>query len=215
MIKVPLLPKGPHWKNPVFIDVETNGTDPDKHQIIEIGACCEYLPDFERKLFFRLADSDPVALETCNFKKKKWKKEAVKQKQGFNEFADWIFKAKSLEKQSKRTGNWYKVAILCGYKIDTFDFGFIKAWFDRFDEFMPIEFRTLDVYQLALWARPGLESYKLVDVAKVCGCELNGASGGAHSALWDAKQTRLLAAHLLSSINAELPDWAADALIPF
>jgi DNA polymerase III epsilon subunit-like protein len=67
----------------VFLDVETSGLNPYKHEIVEIAFVrttwdCKPLKNFETKVLMQLPDNaDPKALEINGYDEEVWKKDAV------------------------------------------------------------------------------------------------------------------------------------------
>lgn len=196
-----------HIDEPIFFDLETSGTDYQKHSIAQVAAI--HMPtedEYECKLRFNLRRADPEALEVINFSKKRWR-HALKQSKGIAQFCDWIANHKSCDMVSKK-GNDYRTAALVGYRIDRFDLPFLAHHFEKHDLWFPADFRCYDVMQLVLWCMPGRSDYTLSAVAE----ELGVWREGAHDALVDVQMTIDVCATLIDRFNLPRPAWVDNVL---
>jgi DNA polymerase-3 subunit epsilon len=194
----------------VFLDTETSGTDPNKHEIIQIGAvACDFslrdwlLPDtLELKLQFSLSDANPDALEMNSYDQELWEKEALDPRKAHRIFQSWLNRYRTETKISARTGNPYQVARIGGHRAD-FDRKFIDQWYDDMGMFCPIDYLCLDTLQLALWfehaypTRTSPDDFKLTTLCEYYGLDLSDA----HDALADATASAYLAHTLLQRVG--------------
>ena len=186
------------YKNPVVFDFETSGLDPNKHEIIQVAMGAPHTgQEIEYKLEFDMDKADPEALKINGYNEKDWES-ALSQQKGITTFNMFLNKHKTLKRISKR-GNTYWVAALMGYNINAFDMKFLEAWKNKFDKFISADFRTFDVYSLALWLVPELDGYKLEQMAEYFGCHKEGA----HDAMVDVNMTADVAACLIDFIGLD------------
>jgi DNA polymerase III alpha subunit (gram-positive type) len=182
------------YKNPIIFDLETTSIDPQSCEIIQIAALAPLSNDkFEVKVKFKESFADPKALEQNSWSRKVWHNEAVPPNKAREQFTEFIRKHATQERISKR-GNIFHVAVGMGYNIVRFDSIILQRWYKDESLFLPMDFRMLDVLQLALWEEPGLESYKLGDIAK----ELDCLREDSHDAMVDVEMTADVAAILLN-----------------
>lgn len=177
----------------VFFDLETGGLELE-HPVIQIAAIAvqrgwREVETFQRKIQFAVHRCTTQALEVNSYDEETWAREAIPPLQAVTEFAAFLSKYKTVEFTSKRTGKPYKVARLAGYNSQTFDQPRILGLFKQCGQFFPADPRTLDVFQLALWALAfdgvTLADYKLGTVAKHLGL----ATDGLHDAMADVRLT--------------------------
>lgn len=180
--------------NRIWIDTETTGLDPSKHEMLEVavvtetvltdgsgsiinGWCAKIAPE-------RIEAADAKALEVNGYTPEKWK-----DARPFSEVADEL--AKLLASGS----------ILCGHNVG-FDIGFIEAAFARIGRKVRLPYHKLDTVTVAYAAwnatgtGPGLSLDKLRK-------HLAMATEGSHSALKDAEDARLVYYAALKAIKGE------------
>ncbi len=168
-----------------FIDLETTGLDPEKHEIIEIGcliarqvaqpdgkqgAKVEVIEDFEIKV-------KPIHLETSE-------PEALRIN-GYND-ADWLF-AVDLKKALEMLAEKTKDCIMVGLNV-AFDWSFLEKAFAETGVENKMHFHKLEVMSMAfakLYNDPRAEKFSLRALAEYYGIE----NPKAHTALADIRTT--------------------------
>lgn len=153
-----------------FVDVETTGLDPARHEIIEIGAVLAS-DDFDAKISFarkvapsRIESADSRALEINGFTPESWC-QAIP-------LPDALMSLRPIIEGEITIAGWHP----------EFDVGFLRYAFDVCGiEWPNARRRTLDVCSCAQLIMPGLDNYSLESVAKRL-----GITPGGHRALEDA-----------------------------
>lgn len=200
----------------IVIDLETGGFKSFPHEIngkkvpmspiIQIGAVSltpdlEVLETFERKISFKEDSCDPEALKRNCYDKDQWDVEAVSPLEAIGDFQLFLNTNSTVERVSKRSGKTYKVARGVGHNFVKFDLPMLQAYFRYFNEFLPIDFVSLDTMQVALfWTlRFGVEvpNYQLGTLCKQFGIPLENE----HDALADAKATHELLSFFWRTLN--------------
>jgi DNA polymerase III epsilon subunit-like protein len=167
--------------NLAFIDTETTGTNPDKHEIIEFaciiarqvpregrGPSLEIIEEIEMKI-------KPQHLELAE--------EEALRINGYNE-ADWLFAIepdKAFEHIAKKVAGCNMVS----HNI-TFDHGFLMKAFEKHGIENTMHFHKIDTISMAfarLYDKPNVEKFSLRAL-----CELFGVDNTrAHTALADTR----------------------------
>lgn len=176
--------------NLAFVDIETTGFDPDKHEIIEIGLVLvkqlgddgnkfEVLEEVELKIKpERIEDADPQALKVNGY-----------------EPSQWIF-ANTLEQAMKIFSEKTENAIFTAHNL-TFDYSFIDRAFKKTAIENKMFYPKLDTISVAyakLHNNPQVEKFRLQKL-----CEYFGIKNErAHTALADAKATFLIYEKLMN-----------------
>ena len=196
--------------NLVVFDLETSGFDPEKNDIIQIGAIAvngnfDELARFEVKVDFNVKNAEPEALEINHFTIDAWR-DAVSPEEAINQFINFCKPYKDVKKVSKK-GWAYDVTLLAGHNSEGFDRDFLFKWSKRImpKKFLPFDWFTLDSMQLrnALDICHALKfeenftrkSLKLVDLIDF---------EGAHDALADVEATVKLLKALTKSVNQHM-----------
>lgn len=169
--------------NLAFIDLETTGLDPEKHEIVEIGCLLarqkervgrgpevEKIEEFEIKVKpTHIETADQEALRIC----------------GYNE-ADWIFAVdlkQALEKLAEKT----KSTIMVGHNV-SFDWAFLEMGFIKTGVKPEMHYHKVDTIALAfgkLYDNQDAQKFSLRAL-----CELLGVKNEkAHTALSDVRAT--------------------------
>ena len=183
-----------NYENLVFYDLETSGLDLKKHEIIQIGAIDAKTKDeFEVKIDFDVNNADPEALKVVRFDENKWDQEGVSLQEGLEKFNDFLSRHATLERESKKTGKAYKIAILAGFNNCGFDNIFLFDRFKRNHIFLHADYRSYDIFSQVLWKYPNLTDYKLKTLCQRFGVKLDEE----HDALSDAKATMRLAKKIM------------------
>lgn len=170
--------------NLAFIDVETTGFDPDKHELIEIGLVLvkqigdngdkfEILDEVELKIKpERIEDADPQALKVNGY-----------------DPSQWVF-ANTLKEAMTVFANKTENAIFVAHNL-TFDFSFIDHAFRKTGVENKMFYPKIDTISVAfakLHKNPQVEKFRLQKL-----CEYFGITNErAHTALADAKATFLV-----------------------
>lgn len=176
--------------NLAFVDIETTGFDPDKHEIIELGLVLvkqigdtgtqfEILKEIELKIKpERIEDADPQALKVNGYDPSQWI------------FANTLKEAMNIFRDNTEDANF-------GAHNLTFDYSFIEHAF-RVTEtenkmFYP-KIDTISVAYAKLHKNPQVEKFRLQKL-----CEYFGIKNErAHTALADAKATFLVYEKLMN-----------------
>jgi len=177
-----------------FIDVETTGLDPNKHEIIEIAI----VPLEDGETFWhsyikpeRIEDASPKALEINGYAKNPhlWDN------------------APTLAEVAPTIRSWLLDSLPAGQNIP-FDMGFIQAALAKYDLWRGISYHKLDVMTLAVehLAPCGLTLFSLNNI-----CDFLGISNeGAHSALADAIRAKQVYKALARASKVDRFTWWAQ-----
>jgi len=169
-------------QNLAFVDVETTGLDPDKHEVIEIGCVLvnqnwpgdapifDLIEEFELKIKpVQIENADPVALRINGFDPNQW-----------------VF-AYDLKQAMEIFGKKTADAIMVGHNV-CFDFMFIDKAFKKADVPNKMHYHKLDTISIAfakLHNEGGADRFSLNFL-----CEYFGIKNEhAHTALSDARAT--------------------------
>lgn len=181
--------------NIAFIDLETTGLDPEKHEIIEIGcvlvkqvprdglgAGLEVIEEFDLKIkpeHIETADPEALAIN------------------GYNS-ADWLF-AVDLPAAMKVVSEKTDGAILIAHNL-TFDWLFLEKAFAKTGVPNKMDFRRLDLLSIAfakLYDKLEIQRFSLYSLCKYFGIE----NERAHTALSDTRASVESIKNFLTSIN--------------
>lgn len=194
----------------IFFDTETGGIEP-KHPTIQLAAIAIDDADwseqavFQCKIRFDESACDPEALKMNHYDPEVWKKEAVPKTAVASRLTLFSKPYRSVQMISKRTGEPYSVAKLCGHNALTFDLPRLREFYGT--QFFPFVYHVKDTLQRALWyfdehpliKRP--ESLKLSVL-----CESFGiATDGAHDALTDVRLAISLARAIKENEQNDIP----------
>ncbi len=175
--------------NLAFVDIETTGLDPDKHEIIELGVVLvrqigdmgkdfEVIEEFEIKIkpeHIELAD--PQALKVNGY-----------------DASQWVF-ANTLTEAMKVFSEKTKDAIFVAHNM-TFDYSFIDKAFKQTGVENKMFYAKLDTISMAyakLHANPHIEKFRLQKLCEYFGVE----NERAHSALSDTRALFEVYKHLM------------------
>lgn len=161
--------------NLAFIDIETTGLNPIKHEIIEIGcvittSLLEVIEEFELKIKpEHIEDADPVSLKISHYDVTLWKK------------------AYTLQKALKILSEKVKDCIMVGHNV-AFDSGFLEHAYGETGVINSMHYHKLDTISIA-WAKlhrePDLEHFSLRELCVRFGIK----NADAHTGLGDARAT--------------------------
>ena len=189
----------------VWIDLETGGLDPAKHQITQIAAIAtcglpelEEVANFEAKIELYPEMFSDEALEVQNYSDEAWAFQAISIKAALLALGAGLTPF-THQRKSKRTGAAYNAAHMAGYNV-AFDGEFLRSAADRSDVWLPLTNWTggvFDVLQYAKWwyfehCKPEPDSFKLEDL-----CAVWGITFEAHDAMNDVRATLELATRML------------------
>lgn len=169
--------------NLAFIDLETTGLDPEKHEILEIGCLIarqkersgkgplvEKIEEFEIKVKpEHINTADPEALRIC----------------GYIE-AEWIF-AVNLTQAIKKLVEKTKGAIMVGHNV-AFDWVFLEKAFKKTGIDSQMHYHKIDTITLSfakLYDNPDAQKFSLRALCEL----LDVKNEKAHTALSDIKAT--------------------------
>jgi len=168
--------------NLAFIDLETTGLDPEKHEIIEIGCLIvEQIEENGERVFkvkeefeikvkpTRIEDADPVALRINHY----------------NE-ADWLFAA-DLDKSLKALSEKISGSIMIGHNV-TFDWNFLQKAFAETGIENTLHYHKLDTISIAFAKLYNEIEVKRFSLKFLCE-HFKIKNKKAHSALSDVKAT--------------------------
>lgn len=184
----------------VFFDFETAGLEP-AHASIQLAAVATEafveVDVFEAKIVFDESMADPGALAKNHYDAAIWREQAKPEADVVREFARFLSAHATIEKTSKRTGNFYRIAWLAGHNIVKFDVPRLIEMFKRNDQFLSGDiFRPLDTIQLAHWLASATGASDAT-FGLTALCERFGIdTSGAHDALADARMCVKLAQRL-------------------
>ena len=161
-----------------FVDIETTGTDPEKHEIIEIAAIVTKLKDgvltITDQLDLKVA---PKHIETAE-------PQALRIN-GYND-ADWLF-AVSLEEAMKSFSDKTDGAVFVAHNL-TFDYSFIDAAFKNTGVENKLYFQKLDTLSLAFGILHTNDDMSKLSLRALCE-RYSVENAKAHSAYADAYAT--------------------------
>ena len=193
----PRIPKGegvePPAREPVkaiaFVDIETTGLDPARHDILEV-AVVRVDPDtlqvLEEKSVLvqpeRLSDADPEALAVCGYSASVWSR-AIPLKWALRAIAPLL-----------------EDALIAGHNVG-FDWSFLEAGFRRAGLPLPrVDYHRLDTASLA-WLLMANDEVDSVSLDAVCE-QLDIARPRPHRALEDARCAHQVAMRMLVRTQA-------------
>lgn len=167
--------------NLAFIDLETTGLNPDKHEIIEIGCLVVRQPQIAGGNFEVIDELDlkvkPTHLERAE-------PEALRIN-GYND-ADWLFAVELPQALSALAGKTDN-AIMVAQNV-TFDWSFLHRAFETTGVQNRMHFPKIDLISIAfgkLYNDPRIERYNLRELARFFNIE----NERAHSAMSDIRAT--------------------------
>jgi len=186
-------PRNPATLPIKFVDIETTGLDPYKHEIIEIAV----VPLDDNEPFWqtrikpqRIEDASPKALEV----------------NGYDKHPELWDNAPPIEQVAPVIRAQLAGCLPAGHNVG-FDLGFVKKYLKDFDLFHGITYHQVDTVTLAIehLAPCGLDRVRLEDV-----CNFLGISNqGAHSALTDALRAKEVYKRLVRSTPVDRLQWWA------
>lgn len=179
----------------IFIDLETGGSDPKRHPIIQLAAIAvdkrlEAVEAFEAKVRFNPKCANAYSLRKNSYHPGIWATEAREPKAVAKEFAQFLRRHATVPALSSK-GERYDVAQLVAHNA-AFDGPFLIEWYERLGIYLPAKRQLLCTLQLALWRfatsgeRPPA-NYQLATLCAHFGVPFHAAK--AHEALGDAAAT--------------------------
>lgn len=164
----------------IFLDLETTGFFPGRHEIIEIGALkvepqkpFKVLAEFELKVSPKaLEKADSAALKVVGFTSEEW------------------MAAVELDGALKLLGEFTEGGILAGYNV-SFDWSFLTFAYSLLGQDDPFHYHRLDVMSMAyakLYKKRAVTKFSLKEICSY----LKIPQKHAHRALADAQTTYLV-----------------------
>lgn len=179
----------------IFIDLETGGSDPKRHPIIQLAAIAvdkrlEAVEGFEAKVRFNPKCANAYSLRKNSYHPGIWATEAREPKEVAKEFAQFLRRHATVSALSSK-GERYDVAQLVAHNA-AFDGPFLSEWYQRLDIYLPARRQLLCTLQLAMWhvAISGGKPPTNFQLATLCahlGVPFHAAK--AHDALGDVTAT--------------------------
>lgn len=190
----------------VWLDTETGGLDPNKHQLIQIACIAtdfdmlEPIDELEVKI--KLSD-DPnrytaEALHVNSYNAEEWAVSAITEPLAKQKLVAFLRDHSTMEMTSKY-GNPYRIAEVAGQNV-SFDVDFLRVWFKETGDFLPIafgdsgRFDTIHLARSLTFVRAiPFENYKLETLARTIGVSTEAQT---HDALDDVRLTVAVAKKL-------------------
>ncbi len=198
----------------VFIDLETGGTNPKRHPIIQLAAIAvdaqiSPIEAFEVKIRFDEQDAKQASLRKNHYSRGVWATEAVDAHEAAISFAQFLRRHATVATLSS-TGKTYKLAQLVAHNAP-FDGEFLWCWYEKLGVFLPARRQVLCTLQRAMWLfrehpqEVTPRDFKLATLCHHLGVPFHAAS--AHDALGDVSATVALyrAINALASRAASSP----------
>jgi DNA polymerase III alpha subunit (gram-positive type) len=193
--------------NVVFLDIETGGIEPER-PIIQVAAVAVDLAEgievetFERKLRFDVTRCTPEALLINHHDADVWKRDAVDPGLVVQDLKQFLERHADVELPSK-SGGTYRVAMVGGHNVVTFDLPRLHSLFKERHTFFPVSWHALDTLHGAAWyffeKDPRPVDLKLTTLAAWFGFDVTDA----HDALADAWLSANVARRLLGHNSLE------------
>lgn len=179
----------------IFFDLETAGTDPKRHPIIQLAAVAvdaqlEMMEAFEAKIKFDPRRANANSLRKNHYHPGVWANEARDPKAVAQDFATFLRRHASVDALSGQ-GKSFRVAQLVAHNA-AFDGPFLTNWFDKLKIYLPARRLILCTMQLAMWqfidsVSSAPKNFQLASLCKHFGVPFHAAA--AHEALGDATAT--------------------------
>ncbi len=183
-------------KKVLYIDVETTGTDPGKHGIIQVGAIIEISGIVAEELDLKCAPHDEAEIDNLALQISGTTREELQRR--MSSFDAFLVFRQFLNRHIEpydRSDKCYPA----GYNVH-FDLDFIQNWFrlhgDKYGIGSYINWRRLDPLP-ALFMKDFTGSLRLPDYKLETVCRHFSIEIEAHDALSDIRATRKLLAELL------------------
>ncbi len=190
----------------VFFDLETGGSDPKRHPIIQMAAIAvdeqlNVLEAFEAKIKFDNRRANSHSLRKNHYHPGVWAKDVREAAAVAAELSEFLRRHATFPALSAQ-GKPYQIAQLVAHNA-AFDGPFLAEWYDKQKLYLPARRLVLCTMQLAMWrfisgdtAPPS--NYQLATLCEHFGVPFHAAS--AHDALGDVAATvRLFQALVRSS----------------
>ena len=179
----------------LFVDLETGGVEPWR-PIIQIAAIAvtsslRELESFEAKIHFDESVAAPEALRKNHYSRERWLREGRRSRDVAEDFTRLLRRHATID-QTATSGRVFQVAQLVAHN-GAFDGGFLRAWFERLNLFLPASPRVLCTMQRAIWLFHEHKSltppadFKLGTLCQYFGVSLPAED--AHDALNDVRAT--------------------------
>ena len=160
-----------NYNDLVFFDLKT--TRLENGSIIEIGAVDASSGDeLSIRVEFDPEKADEGALMASDYSERRWR-DAVSLPDALGQFSEFLRNHATLARTSK-AGNEYMVAAVAGFNVRNFDIGVLMRETKSLNLFLPMDMRCYDVFPLAMWRMPNLDSYSLDSLLEHCGMPAAG-----------------------------------------
>ena len=179
----------------IFFDLETAGTDPKRHPIIQLAAVAvdaqlEMMEAFEAKIKFDPRRANANSLRKNHYHPGVWANEARDPKEVAQDFATFLRRHTSVDALSGQ-GKSFRVAQLVAHNA-AFDGPFLTNWFDKLKIYLPARRLVLCTMQLAMWqfinnVSSFPKNFQLASLCEHFGVPFHAAA--AHEALGDTTAT--------------------------
>lgn len=193
----------------IFVDLETSGFDPERHEIIQISAVdCFTDKKFNQYVNFdvELASRDALELNHYWENESLWEEKGITQKEAFYKFQDWLSE-RMYQVRKRKDGTTFNTCTVAGHNLVGFDIKFLKEWECSYCDTLNIDYAYYDTLYLARWVLPDLESYKLESLCKHYEIETKGL----HDSMKDVLCNVKVAYKMLESIGIT-PKWCKNLL---
>jgi DNA polymerase III epsilon subunit-like protein len=180
----------------VFIDVETAGSNPTRHPIVQIAAIAvdeilQPVETFEAKIRFDERRANRNSLRKNHYHRGLWAKQALEPEIAAKGFANFLRRHTSVTRLGS-DGEPYHLALLVAHNA-AFDMDFLRTWFERLCMFLPASYLPFCTLQRAMWYfrehpdEPSPGDFKLATLCKHFGVPFHASN--AHDALGDVTAT--------------------------
>jgi DNA polymerase III epsilon subunit-like protein len=180
----------------VFLDIETGGTNPKRHPIIQLAAIAvdhhlEPVEAFEAKIRFDEKKARRHSLRKNHYRRSLWATHTLPPEEVARSFSGFLRRHATVPMLSAE-GRPYSVSQLVAHNA-TFDGPFLQAWYEREGIYLPARYQVLCTFQRAMWyfhenrnqAPP--TDFELATLCQYFGVPFHAAS--AHEALADVSTT--------------------------
>ena len=165
-----------------FIDLETTGLEPGKHEIIEIGCIIVSQKEVDGKIIFEEKEAFEIKVKPINLENADHVSLRINH---YNE-ADWLF-AVDLNKALEVLSIKVKNSIMVAHNV-IFDWNFLDKAFTETGVENSLHYHKLDTISIAfakLYKNPEIQRFSLKALCEYFGIE----NKKAHSALSDTRAT--------------------------
>lgn len=180
----------------LFCAVETGGLDPKKSALLQLSGII--VIDGEEKQRFNYF-MQPFTFDEVNDEALKVNGITRERIASFSASHDVYRQFVSLLKKYVNRFDKTDKFFLVGYNCHSFDMPFLRSWFEKNDNifFYPSVDVMLSLSHILMKRRSSMTSFKLMDVAKHLGFEID--SNKLHDAMYDIEITNVLYRHIIQA----------------